>query len=56
MDEGEKIARLWVSPCIRNCLPGLFHPFCGIAYRTPCPRLLPCDLDDACRAVKPARR
>ena len=38
-----------------NCPPVLFHPFCGLAYRTPCSRLLPCDLDDACRAVKPAR-
>lgn len=30
--------------------------FRDLACRTPCSRLLPCDLDDACRAVKPARR
>ena len=51
----KKTPRLWVSLCIRNYPPVLFRPFCSLAHRTPCSRLLPCDLDDACRAVKPAR-
>jgi len=31
-----------------------FLPFPNDALRTPCSRLMPCDLDDACRALKPA--
>ena len=50
----KKSPRLWVSLGLPKCRPDWLHPFPPDALRTPCSRLMPCDLDDACRALKPA--
>ena len=56
MDKGAKKSPVFGSRLASGivCQSGSIR-FRNLAYRAPCPRLLPCDLDDACRAVKPAR-
>jgi len=40
---GAKKSRLWVSTCVRNCLPVGFPIFCGSPWSGPLFRLLPCE-------------